>query len=100
MTMISLNLNPSIPLTSRDFCYWLQGHFEISNPTGTGDLTPTQVIVIRNHLALVFKHEIDPSIDHGDPSLATVLQEIHDGKPNPLRPPSIPSNQNGPIYRC
>ncbi len=40
-----------------DFCYWLQGYFEVS-----GDERPTkeQVDTIKNHLNLVFRHEIDP----------------------------------------
>lgn len=45
-------------MTSRDFCYWLQGYFEIAGHNG---VTETQSAVIQKHLALVFKHEIDPS---------------------------------------
>jgi len=43
---------------SRDFCYWLQGYFELALQEG---LTPDQVTAIKRHLMLVFKHEIDPS---------------------------------------
>lgn len=46
-------------MTSRDFCFWLQGFFEISN---NNQITEQQTHVIREHLALVFKHEIDPSM--------------------------------------
>lgn len=41
-------------MTPRDFCYWLQGLFELG------------------HLALVFKHGIDA------PDPTGVLQKIHD----------------------
>ncbi len=44
-------------MTSRDFCYWLQGLFELSNPT---TLNTEQTALVRKHLSLVFKHEIDP----------------------------------------
>ena len=63
-------------MTSRDFCYWLQGYFEIS---GQKEISEAQTDMIKRHLALVFKHEIDPSIPDPDGS----LQAIHDGnKPN------------------
>lgn len=71
-------------MTSRDFAYWLQGFFEISNQKS---ISADQVKIIKNHLNLVFKHEIDPSIDNGDKKIQEDLQEIHDG-PNP-------GNQNG-----
>ena len=46
-------------MKSRDFCYWLMGFFELQ---GTNQaLTPEQVQIIKNHLKLVFLHEIDPS---------------------------------------
>ena len=57
---------------SHDFCYWLQGFFELS---GEDSLSERQVDIIRNHLNLVFKHEIDPSYP-GDPKKN---QDIHDG---------------------
>lgn len=51
-------------MTSRDFCYWLQGYIEL-DPLRSGsqklELSAEQAICIRQHLALVFKHEIDPS---------------------------------------
>ena len=45
-------------MTSRDFCYWLQGHLEIS---GAKALDEPQTEMVKRHLALVFRHEIDPS---------------------------------------
>jgi hypothetical protein len=62
-------------MTSRDFVYWLQGFAEIhGNPP-----TDKQWEVIRNHLNLVFKHEIDPSM----PDQTGEKQEAHDGPPRP-----------------
>lgn len=45
-------------MTSRDFAYWLQGFFEIAEPT---EITPIELNTIRKHLDMVFIHEIDPS---------------------------------------
>ena len=61
-------------MTSRDLVYWLQGFFEISGDTS---LTPKQVDIIKNHLAMVFVHEIDPSFGDKLPE----LQEVHDKLP-------------------
>ena len=46
-----------------EFCYWLQGYFEINEKKAGRDATLTefQVETIKKHLAMVFKHEIDPS---------------------------------------
>lgn len=53
-------------MTSRDFCYWLQGYFEIALTTPVDEaceiLNLKQVQMIRKHLAMVFIHEIDPSM--------------------------------------
>ena len=59
-------------MQSRDFCYWLQGFFEISNKS---EFTPQQVNMIRNHLNLVFRHEIDPSM--GSLAHQFELNQIH-----------------------
>jgi hypothetical protein len=72
-------------MTSRDFCYWLQGFFEISTTTHP-ELDVDQVECIRKHLALVFKHEIDPSA--GPPEHQVALNEIHNPKPKPKPKPS------------
>lgn len=60
-------------MTSRDFAYWLQGYFEISD---SNQLSEKQVEMIKRHLALVFKHEIDPSM--GNDKHQKLLNEIHD----------------------
>lgn len=73
-------------MTSRDFCFWLQGFFELQENTvmqpGTIassnaylTLDPKQLECIKRHLALVFKHEIDPSM--GGPKLQSALDAIH-----------------------
>ena len=59
-------------MTSRDFAFWLQGFFEIS---GTSRIDEGQTDIIKRHLSLVFKHEIDPSM--GDEKHQTELNEIH-----------------------
>lgn len=64
-------------MKSRDFCYWLQGLFELGKPI---TLDQTQVELIKRHLALVFKHEID------EPDPTGVLQQIHDGPSKPFNP--------------
>ncbi len=79
-------------MTSRDFCYWLQGYFEIdrhnTNPEASLSLVMDQVDCIKKHLAMVFKHEIDPSFGKDN----TALNEIHEniGGVGP----------NGTLYRC
>jgi len=80
-------------MTSRDFCYWLQGYFEISPINGVS-LSKDQTDVVKRHLALVFKHEIDPSI----PDPTGELQAIHNGPSKPiLAPNTIGSDVT---YRC
>lgn len=79
-------------MTSRDFCFWLQGHFELS---GAGPLTADQAEVIRRHLSLVFLHEIDPQ-EPGDPA---VSQAVHDG-PLHVRPPKPPPVPPPLVARC
>ncbi len=73
-------------MTSRDFAFWLQGYLEINgvaNPTPR-ELSAVQVACIQRHLALVFKHEIDPSA--GPPVHQASLDAIHG-----------PKGQHGPI---
>jgi hypothetical protein len=44
-------------MTSRDFVYWLQGFFEVSE---TNTLTERQVALIQAHLDMVLKYEKEP----------------------------------------
>lgn len=63
-------------MQSRDFCYWLQGFFELS--LEDQEISAEQATLIRQHLSLVFKHEIDPSM--GDQKHQDELNEIHSVK--------------------
>lgn len=71
-------------MTSRDFAYWLQGYFEIAKPT---EIPKEQAELIRRHLALVFKHEIDPSM--GDEKEQKKLNKLHDPNYSPGGSPLI-----------
>lgn len=67
-------------MKSRDFCYWLQGYFEIlaaAPDDVVGNLCEARVEVIKNHLAMVFKHEIDPS--NGTKEHNEELSKLHQG---------------------
>ena len=72
-------------MTSRDFAYWLQGFFEIS-VTDALTMNAEQVTMVRKHLAMVFVHEIDPSM--GDKPHQDKLNNLHNDPHNP------------PKYRC
>lgn len=71
-------------MRSRDFCYWLQGFFEL----GGGAMDAEQCDTVKKHLAMVFKHEIDPSA--GSSSHQQELTELHAptkiGDVDPLNP--------------
>jgi hypothetical protein len=45
-------------MKSVEFCYWLQGLFEVAEPQ---TLNEKQVDLIKRHLNMVFVHEIDQS---------------------------------------
>ena len=61
-------------MTSRDFAFWLQGFFEIQKPV---TIDAAQVAMIKAHLAMVFIHEIDPSM--GDKKHQEELNDFHHG---------------------
>lgn len=61
-------------MTSRDFCYWLQGWFELKETIDHREgATKETLDSIKKHLAMVFKYEIDPSFE----THVQALQEIH-----------------------
>ncbi len=67
-------------MTSRDFCYWLQGLLELQNPKA---LDEKQTDLIRAHLHMVFIHEIDPSFpqnQQGQLNMANNLTNIYPHK--------------------
>ena len=89
-------------MTSKDFVYWLQGLFELSNPK---TLNEKQVEMIRNHLKLVFINDIDPSYSDNE-FVQQIFQNIHDGK-DPLEglkvvhtPRHNRPRPSKPIARC
>lgn len=49
-------------MNEREFCYWLQGFFEL-NGDGVNSLTMKQVDIVKNHLNLVFK-KVTPNNTH------------------------------------
>lgn len=74
-----------------DFCYWLQGYFELSD---AADLTERQVAQIKEHLHLVFLHEIDPLRNSQTTTPIEALNEAHKPSGTMLFP------TNDPLVRC
>lgn len=70
-------------MNSREFAYWVQGYFEINGNKSEG-LSVQQVDIIKRHLSLVFKHEIDPSYPNQES-----LNQIHNGSNTNDRPELI-----------
>ena len=65
-----------------DFCFWLQGYFEIN---GVDEISKEKAEIIQNHLSLVFKHEIDPMRDGETTTPASVLNNAHNGNDTLIR---------------
>lgn len=82
-------------MKAAEFCFWLQGHLEIA---GKGAepvaLNAEQVAVVKNHLALVFKYDIDPA--SGLPP--GPAQALHDGLGFGTETP--PADPSKPLLRC
>ena len=82
-------------MQSRDFCYWLQGFFELSD--NADRLSAEQVDMIQRHLALVFAHEIQPLARErpAPPSPQPIIPEPTPPPPppGPLEPPLVPVQQ-------
>lgn len=55
-------------MSSNDFTMWLHGFFELTDAT---ELTPAQVAMIKEHLALVFNKVTKPLQDYTEPSSLT-----------------------------
>lgn len=77
---------------SRDFAYCLKGFFEVANPK---EINEEQTQMIKNHLNMVFKHEIDPSM--GDQKHQDELNAIHSYDAPHLTPMR---DENGAVLRC
>lgn len=67
-------------MEARDLCYWLQGPLELNPDMKT--LSPEQVEIIRNHLAMTLKH------------VGTKLN------PNKPKPTIGGVDSNGHVLRC
>lgn len=88
-------------MTSRDFCYWLQGFFEIDGVDSVPDnrLNEKQVAIIKSHLAMVFKHEIDPSM--GPAIRQDELNKIHNPSPSDDLSLGMPDpTKTNVLFRC
>ena len=64
-------------MTSENFCYWLQGYIELSRGRSEPGITADQAQVIKEHLAMVFVHDIDPKA--GDAVEQAKLNALHEG---------------------
>lgn len=78
-------------MRSVEFCYWLQGLFELGNPSS---LDAKQTDLVKRHLAMVFTHEIDPSYPKEQQAK---LNEQHGSSPAPKIGGKGP---DGTLYRC
>lgn len=67
-------------MTAVQFCYWLQGYFEVRAASGEpgGSISTKQSEVIQRHLNMVFSHDIDPQA--GGPEVQHKLNDIHGSK--------------------
>lgn len=68
-------------MQSRDFCFWLQGFFELTN---NQTLSSSQVNLIKAHLDLVFKHDVSISrkqMEHMIPKTSDDLSRYLIGNP-------------------
>lgn len=71
-----------------EFCYWLQGLFELGRPEA---LTAEQTELVKKHLDMVFIHEIDPSYPKAQQQ---ALNKAH------LRPDGLPPGAADVLLRC
>jgi hypothetical protein len=79
-------------MQSRDFCFWLQGFFELSGDVSA--LSAKQSAMIRRHLDMVFHHEIapePPGVRAPERSLPTPVPTAPpEPRPDPVREPREP----------
>ncbi len=79
-------------MQSRDFCFWLQGFFELSGDATT--ISAEQSAMIRRHLDMVFRHEIapeTPGVQARERSVPTPVPTAPPApKPDPVREPREP----------
>tara|TARA_R110002020_G_scaffold441478_2_gene652255 strand:+ start:1471 stop:1704 length:234 start_codon:yes stop_codon:yes gene_type:complete len=77
-------------MNSIDFCYWLQGAFELSD---SDSITDKQVRTIKDKLNSVFLHEIDPLRESETTATKEELNNAHSGN-------ASVSITNDPLARC
>lgn len=85
-------------MKATEFCYWLQGLFEMAEPVA---LTEKQTALVKAHLALVFVHDIDPS--YGNEKVQKVLNAIHQQAQEPEKTLPVAHDHIHPSevkYRC
>lgn len=63
-------------MNSVDFCFWLQGYFELVDPSFIDRETTDK---IKDHLNLVFVHEIDPMREEESKVSKEKLDKTHSG---------------------
>jgi hypothetical protein len=79
-------------MTSRDFCYWLQGLLEVGD---VSQLNERQVNIIRQHLNMVFIHEIDPGFPEEQ------QESLNQAHGNPFQGgPGRPPKHQGRVAKC
>lgn len=81
-------------MKARDFCYWLMGALEV------GDLktmNEAQVSEVKNHLNMVFIHDIDPSFP---PEEKEALDNAHKGGSVTLPVAPLADRPDEPKMRC
>lgn len=59
-------------MDTTQFCYWLQGLFELAEPVV---LDARQTELVRRHLAMVFQHDIDQRISPESQAQQTAIHE-------------------------
>lgn len=94
-------------MTPENFCYWLQGCLEISNPRSLNEL---ETQIVKDHLSLVFKKEtpnrLPSSNINTDPSKFLFHTRTINGVPNKngdiFTPESVCVNPDKslPLYTC
>lgn len=84
-------------MKSVEFCYWLQGLFEVGEPV---ELNAKQTDLIKRHLNMVFVHEIDATYPEGQQD---ALNEAHSGGSTIPKPPLKIGGKDpvtGAVMRC
>jgi hypothetical protein len=83
--MNTLRGSGEIDMQGRDFCFWLQGFFELNEHAG--EINEDQASLIRRHLDLVFAHENAASLRE---------RPVDAPKPVPAPPLPEPVRENPP----